>query len=294
MFLIACANVAHLLLARWRDRRRELAVRTALGATRGQLLGQTLVEATLLAGTGAGLGLLLAQWTLDLFIRYLPQALPGLDAVTVDGRIVAGTLALVALTVAAFGLAPALAATRGLEVARVETGRPGRRAPGAQSRRNDRSRPGLSDFRGRRLPRRPARAALRHAREDLALLRSGARAHARPAGRRVGVYGVMAYNVSRRKHEMGVRAAFGARAGDLARQVLGEGMTLVAIGLVAGMLLAAAASGLLEGLLFGVSAMDPRAFAAAAGVLVVAALLACWLPARRAGRVDVARMLHVD
>jgi putative ABC transport system permease protein len=109
-----------------------------------------------------------------------------------------------------------------------------------------------------------------------------------------GVYGVMAYNVSRRKHEMGVRAAFGARAGDLVRRVLGEGMTLVAIGLAAGLLLALAASRLLEGLLFEVSATDPRAFAAAALVLGVAALLACWLPARRAGRVDVTRMLQVD
>jgi putative ABC transport system permease protein len=102
----------------------------------------------------------------------------------------------------------------------------------------------------------------------------------------VGIYGVIAYSVSRRTREIGIRLALGAQHKDVLRQVLVEGMTTVGIGVTIGLAGAYASSRLVEGLLYGVSATDPLAFAAVALVLAAVALLACYIPARRAARVD--------
>src|SRR5262245_16581141 len=102
----------------------------------------------------------------------------------------------------------------------------------------------------------------------------------------VGVYGVVAYSVAQRTHEIGVRMAIGARPADVVRMVVEEGGRLALAGVAVGSLLAAAAARLIHGLLFDVSVMDPMTFVAAPVALLFIALLASYFPARRATRVD--------
>src|SRR5262249_17026094 len=102
----------------------------------------------------------------------------------------------------------------------------------------------------------------------------------------IGLYGVTAYGVTQRVHEFGIRMALGARRGDIARLVLGEGGRLVAAGAVLGAAGALALTRLMSSLVVGVSVGDPLIFAGVAVLLAAVAALACWLPARRAGRVE--------
>ncbi|MBI5690053.1 MAG: ABC transporter permease [Verrucomicrobia bacterium] len=110
----------------------------------------------------------------------------------------------------------------------------------------------------------------------------------------LGVYAVMAYAVSQRTPEFGVRLALGATPADLLRQVLGQGMRLALAGTVAGLALALAVTHLLAGFLYGVSPFDPLTFASVPFLLILVAALACYLPARRATRVDPVEALRAE
>ena len=108
----------------------------------------------------------------------------------------------------------------------------------------------------------------------------------------VGLYGVIAYTVSQRTRELGVRAALGADRGDLVKLVVGQGMKLAVVGVALGVLAAAAVTRVLSVLLYGISAVDPWAFGGAATMLLGVALLANLVPAVRAARVDPMRALR--
>jgi putative ABC transport system permease protein len=124
VLLVACANVANLLLIRAVGRQKEFALRAALGARRGRIVRQLLVENLLLAGTGGVLGILLARWGMDLLLVLSPPGIPRLEQTHLSPAVQAFALGLTLLTGVLFGLAPALSTGRwGLRSALEETGR---------------------------------------------------------------------------------------------------------------------------------------------------------------------------
>jgi ABC-type antimicrobial peptide transport system permease subunit len=108
----------------------------------------------------------------------------------------------------------------------------------------------------------------------------------------VGIYGVVSYAASQRTQEIGVRMALGAARTDILRLVLGRGLLLVGIGVVLGLVAAAAVSRMVSSLLFGISAVDPVTFVVVPLLLGSMALLASYLPAMRASRIDPAVALR--
>jgi putative ABC transport system permease protein len=110
----------------------------------------------------------------------------------------------------------------------------------------------------------------------------------------VGLYGLISYTVAQRVPEIGVRLALGATPGQVGRLVLGQGLALAGAGVAVGLVGAVGATRLLEGLLFSVSATDPTVYAGLAALLLTIAALACYLPARRAMRVDPMTALRAD
>ena len=108
------------------------------------------------------------------------------------------------------------------------------------------------------------------------------------------MYGVSGYSVAQRTHEIGIRIALGAEQRDLLKRIVGQGMVLIAIGAGIGLGLAFLATRVLKSLLFGVSATDPLTFTVVVILLVAVALLACYVPARRATKVDPLEALRYE
>ena len=108
----------------------------------------------------------------------------------------------------------------------------------------------------------------------------------------VGIYGVISYTVSRHRREIGIRLALGATGASVVRLIMRSAWMAVALGTCAGLIGARIASRMLGRFMFGVSATDPQLYATAAGLLAVIALLAAWLPARRAARVSPTSVLR--
>jgi ABC-type antimicrobial peptide transport system permease subunit len=102
----------------------------------------------------------------------------------------------------------------------------------------------------------------------------------------VGIYGVIAYIAAQRTREIGIRIALGAQAADVRRMVLGQGMMLTGVGIGLGLIVALVVTRVIRALLYDTSPTDPVTFAGVVPLLLAAALLACWMPARRAMRAD--------
>ena len=110
----------------------------------------------------------------------------------------------------------------------------------------------------------------------------------------IGLYSAISYSVAQRTRELGIRLALGAQRSDLLRLILQQGMTVVAVGILFGIVASIGLTRLIATLLYGISATDPITFLTLSLALLLVALVACWLPARRASAVDPMVALHTE
>jgi ABC-type lipoprotein release transport system permease subunit len=302
--LIACVNCANLLVARGLMRRKELAVRAAMGAGRLRVFRLMLTESVLLALMGGAAGVLLAWWGVDILIAMAPGGAAGVNA-GVDVRVLAFTLAISVISGILFGLAPALESIRsdGNELQK----RPVNTAP-----------PGLQLLRGANLvaiaqvalalslligaglmmesfwrarldPRFQMRDQMRFETTLLAVFATITLSQAI-----AGVYAVMCQTVGRREREISIRLALGARQGEVVRMVAGQAMLLVGIGSGVGLITGIFASRALAGLPYGVNPADMTTLLAVSAILALAALPASYFPARAASKIKPRLALKSD
>jgi ABC-type antimicrobial peptide transport system permease subunit len=399
VLLIACANIANLLLTRATERHRELAVRMALGAGRGRLIRQMLTESMVLSVLGGTLGFLFSVWVTAALLHAVPAGIPRLDEVSVDSRVLLFTLVLSLATGLFFGIFPALQASRAnVTDALKEGGRTGSAGRGHRRLRDAlvtaevgislvllvgaglmakslyevvRADGGIVPEGVGGLPPsgqkpnwltvvgvvahvknygvdQPSRAEtyvpeaqnpsgggtilVRTAGDPAGLASSVREAvqsfapdvplyNVRPldeiisessASRRlvvvlisafaalaltlaaVGIYGVMAYTVTQRSHEIGVRMAMGAAPGAVRRMIVGRGLRLALVGIIGGLVFSLVMTHFIASLLFRVSAFDRETFLAGAVILSIIVLISTWVPARRASRVDPIMALRYE
>jgi putative ABC transport system permease protein len=332
LLLVACANVANLLLAQASVRERELAIRSALGAARGRLIRQFLTEAFLLSLVGGGLGVLGALLGVAGLVGLAPENLPRLDSVSIS----------IPVLVFAFLLSTAVATGLGaFTAARATSGNPRKGlAEGGLGQTGSQSSQRIGQaivaaqiaitfvlvvgagLLGRSLMKvlevNPGFRLGKIVAMDVSLPWVGWDPKAKggqtiffsnlidrlkqiPGVRKVGATSglpmdgglpdgmfllMMAYSVSRRTREIGVRVALGAGSRDVLTMILGQGLRTILIGAAIGFAGSLALTRTVKSLLFGVTATDPLTFAGVILLLVAAALLACYIPARRATRVD--------
>ena len=324
LLLIACANLANLTLARGASREREVSVRTALGAGRRRLVRQFLTESVVLALGGGALGVGVAYGGVLALRAFVPRGtLPHDTLILMDGRVLAFCFALsnaVAQHLLIEQLVPGIPqlgpelqweivgviANEHANSLDATSDRAGIYVPLEQSPTTsvnlvlrttvepqtvsravvaavhdlDRNQvvnriATLEQIKREATASPKLRAALLGLFAALALLLSA-----------TGVYGVISYTVAQRTREIAVRAALGAGPCDLLRLVLRGGLTLTAMGLAVGAATALAVTRLLDSLVFGISPRDPLTLGASAVLLTMVALIACYLPARRAARLD--------
>lgn len=283
--LVGCGNAAHMLLARATGLRREIAIRSALGAGRGRLARQLLTESLLLGVLSGAIGLIIHIWAIGLAVKFGASAMPALASIRPDVRMLAATPVLSLLCGLVLGLLPAFRSARG-----------------------DMADALRKDLR-RTTPRVPLRARGLMAVAEIALaaaLLTGAGLMIRnpaslPAGgigwfqtlmaggvallamaqAGFGLYGVMSWSVHQRTPEFRVRLAMGACARDLRGIVLKQGLLLALEGTLLGLAVAA----LLVPLVAGIDSEDPAVWMCVSLLLVGVAMAACTVPARRAAQV---------
>jgi ABC-type lipoprotein release transport system permease subunit len=273
VLLIACANVTGLLLANALAREKEMAIRVALGAGRRRIVQQLLTESVLISRCGGALGLLIGYFGLQLLQAIIPaQAIPTSAVIEIDLTILFFTLAVSLLSAFIFGLWPALHTLR----SNLQQTSLIRREVLAL----DKDQPIYDVFTMNELIIR-AVAARRFAMWMLVIFAGLALTLAT-----VGIYSMISYKVAQNRRELGIRVALGGQRRDILKLVVGHGMVLTITGILLGLGISYAISRLVSGLLYGVSATDAITFASVALILTGVALLACYLPARRATKVD--------
>ncbi|MGH9845831.1 MAG: FtsX-like permease family protein, partial [Blastocatellia bacterium] len=291
VLLIACANIANLLLARASGREREIALRAALGAGRGRLLRQLLTESLLLAAFGGIAGLLLAVWSLSWLKGLSVLKLARLDEVALDGRVFGFTALAVLLTGAVFGLIPAL------QVSLQQPQRLGAVLKGSGS--SAASRPESQRLRAGLMVVEIALSLVLLVDASMIVERAIASLSGVFAGigcllAGLGVYGLMAYTTARRTHEIGVRMALGATRATVARMVILEALTLTVLGLIFGCAIAFWSKRYITALVPDLPAIQAAPLMVGVFVTIAVALIAVALPAYRASRVEPMTALRHD